>query len=76
MIRRVVSWFQKERENKKFRIFISVAVLLIAVLCTEFCMFEYSIFKSLRYVVLLAALFIISWKSPEISTLAGVIMKM
>lgn len=61
MIRRVVSWFQKERENKKFRIFISVAVLLIAVLCTEFCMFEYSIFKSLRYVVLLAALFIISW---------------
>lgn len=61
MIRRVVSWFQKEWENKKFRIFISVAVLVIVVLCAEFCMFEYSIFKSLRYVVLLAALFIISW---------------
>lgn len=48
-------------KDRKFRIYAGLGIIVGIVLCAEFLMFSYSILKCVRYLVLLAATFVIAW---------------
>lgn len=56
-----ISWFYEQWEDKKFRVFLVFVTIIDIGLAFEFSVFSYSIWKKLRYLVLMAALFFISW---------------
>jgi len=56
-----ISWFYEQWEDKKFRVFLVFVTIIGIGLAFEFSVFSYSIWKKLRYLVLMAALFFISW---------------
>lgn len=56
-----INWIRKQLGNRSFRILTAAAVLTGTALCAEFMMFNYSILKILRYLILLCAMFVIAW---------------
>lgn len=55
------TWFLEQWKDKKFRAFTIFTVITTILLCAEFCLFEYSVLKILRYLVLYIALYVIAW---------------
>lgn len=54
-------WLKEGLHEKKFRRYLFVEVLVIALLVAEFHMLSYGILKIIRYVILLLGLFMISY---------------
>lgn len=61
MLGQSVLWFQEQLKNKKFRILLVIAGIILVALCVEFYLFQYSFLKVFRYVILLIALVFIAW---------------
>ena len=57
----VKNWVSEQWKEKKFRILTMIVLIMMICLAVEFYFFEYSIVKSIRYLYLLAGLFIIAW---------------
>lgn len=54
-------WLKKQLKNRKFVILAAAGALTGALLLAEFLMLSYSIWKIVRYVVLLEAMFLTAW---------------
>ena len=57
----VKNWVSEQWKEKKFRILTMIVLIMMICLAVEFYFFEYSIVMSIRYLYLLAGLFIIAW---------------
>lgn len=54
-------WVDEQMKDKKFRILLITAAVILTVISVECYLFKYTIFKGARYVILLATLFFLSW---------------
>ena len=57
----IKNWFSEQWKERKFRVLLMLTLLLILGLCVEFYYFKYSVLKGIRYLGLVAVLFIIAW---------------
>lgn len=56
-----IQWMKTQWRDRKFRILAGIAVFTAVLLGAEFWLFSYSVLKSVRYLVLLASMFVIAW---------------
>lgn len=56
-----ISWFKEQMENKKFRVYMVFACVCMLGLGIEFFFLQYSLPKAVRYLILMAGLFVIAW---------------
>lgn len=56
-----ILWIKKQLKSKKFIALLIVGIITEIVLLAEFRLFSYSILKMARYLILLAAMFLIAW---------------
>lgn len=57
----IKEWIAEQWKEKRFRILTGVMAVLMVGLCIEGYLFTYSVLKSIRYLWLVAALFVIAW---------------
>lgn len=60
-IDRIKDWLKKQIQNKTFRRMLTAAVICGLLLSAEFCLMGYGVLKMIRYLILLAGLFVIAW---------------
>ena len=70
-----ISWFCKQWTDRKFRIFLIVALTAGIGLTAECFVFSYSIWKTGRYMILAAALFFIAWIDHQSKRIPNRILK-
>lgn len=56
-----ISWIKKQIKNKKFIVLLIIGIITEIILFAEFKLFSYSVLKIARYMILLAAMFLIAW---------------
>ncbi len=74
-VKQGISWFCKQWTDRKFRIFLIVALTADIGLTAECFIFSYSIWKTGRYMILAAALFFIAWIDHQSKRIPNRILK-
>lgn len=70
-----ILWFKEQWEDKKYRVYFVITLMVSAGLMAEFYLFDYSVAKSIRYLVLIAALFLIAWIDRRTRRIPNKILK-
>lgn len=70
-----ISWIKEQWKDKKFRGYFIIALMVTAGLAAEFSAFDYSMVKSIRYLVLVVALFLIAWIDQKKKRIPNKILK-
>ncbi len=72
---RYIAWFKDQWKDKRFRIFFIITLAAGTGLMAEFIMFSYHMLKSIRYLILFAALFFIAWIDQENKRIPNKLLK-
>ncbi len=70
-MQQIVVWFREQWTEKAFRGWTVFFVILTFVMGGEFCLFQYGILKSIRYLMLFWSLALIAWADQKSSRISN-----